>query len=133
MCRTCRQLQKLEVCVCSVEFKPISHLLCLDAHRALIPDWAMGQGLDALSSFCLSMPGLCPWGGRELQLSPTSVLIGLAGLSIPCVIILPCTAVLGSDQHSSTRQEQTKTPTEMREKTQPLLLANFCVSCWQVF
>lgn len=85
----------------------------------LNPCCAMGQGLAAPSSPCLSMASVCAeetWGGRELQLSPTSVLIGLAGLSIPCVIILPCTAVLVSDQHPSTLQQQTKTPTEMREK-----------------
>lgn len=70
--------------------------------------------------------------GRELQHSPTSLLIGLAGLSIPYVIILPCTAALVSDWHSSTLQTQIKTPTEMREKRWTLLLANFCVSCWQV-
>lgn len=98
-----------------------------------------GSGLDVPSSPCLSVPGLCRGNlgreeGRELQISSASVLIGLAGLSIPCVIILPCTALLVPDQHSSTLQEQTKTPTEIRgKKIQPLLLANFCVSCWQVF
>lgn len=74
-------------------------------------------------------------GGREGAAAFTNLilLIGLAGLSIPCVTALPCPAGLVSDQHSSTLQKQTKTPTEMREKIWPLLLANFRVSCWQVF
>lgn len=64
--------------------------------------------------------------GRELQHSPTSLLIGLAGLSISYGIILPCAAALVSDRHSSTLQTQIKTPTEMREEIWTLGLC-----CWQ--
>lgn len=118
--------------MCSVEFRTVSHLLCLDAHCAVvIPACAMGQGLDAPNSPCLSMPGLCAeeaCGGRKGGSCSIHqrLLIGLAGLSIPYGIILPCAAALVSDRHSSTLQTQIKTPTEMREEIWTLGLC-----CWQ--
>lgn len=98
------------VCVCSGGFKAISHL---GAHRALIllVHWVRaGCPSSPGSPWLLSVQGDPQEGERELQHSPASLLMGLAGLSIPFVITLPCTAALVSHQLSSALQEQTKTP-----------------------
>lgn len=125
------------LCVCSVELKTISHLLCLDAHCALIPACAVGQGLDVPSSPCFSMPVSVQRkpgeGEREGAAAFTSQAANWAGRAehpLCGYTALHCSPCLRA---ALINTSGTNKNTEMRGKIQPLLLANSCVSCWQVF